>query len=256
MYNGFHTEYSEYTIKMPIFFIYRNDSSHTIYRELFVCHFKLNITKSEAEYDIVKPVYDAINDSYADWTHIILPTYVSDYYLRGKVENWIYGVINHEHKQFDCDKYALPNTMEDLIRAANPQRIPRKKEELKIEAEPEPPHVPMTAMGIKDTDTVPEIATCTDIITERACGNTNPKTFDFVRVIYGIARTRNTKETHQFVKNHLKEFIELAYRDMKKRRCSPMKKYANLINWLKLSDIQIGKDATVEFLFELKEIKE
>lgn len=86
---------------------------------------------------------------------------------------------------------------------------------------------------------------------ERAIGNNNRKTFDFVRCFVNLSGDRETAK--DYLKNHSDEILKEVY--YKIENCKRFERYGIPISFFKISTITLCCDSSVEYLFELKEVK-
>ena len=87
---------------------------------------------------------------------------------------------------------------------------------------------------------------------ERIPGNNNKATFDHVRMTVGLPRYQfNSWEALQNeVKKYQKEICQRVVQRLEKDR--QFRKYGIPINFLKVSDVIMRRDFSMEFIFELK----
>lgn len=90
---------------------------------------------------------------------------------------------------------------------------------------------------------------------ERVPGNNNETTFDRIRIMVGLPRYQfNSWETlRNEVKKYQREIYQRVVRKLEEDR--QFKRYGVPINFLKLSNVTLLRDFSLEFIFELKEKK-
>lgn len=84
---------------------------------------------------------------------------------------------------------------------------------------------------------------------ERRPDNKNTKTFDYIRIYVNCCDVKNYKE---FAKKHYKQIARCVVDSLKKSK--RFLKYGVPVNFLKLTNITILNDKSIEFIFELKDI--
>lgn len=90
---------------------------------------------------------------------------------------------------------------------------------------------------------------------ERVPGNQNEATFDRIRIIVGLPRYQfdSWEALRKEVKKYRREICRLVIEKLKTER--QFKKYGVPVNFLRLSNITLLRDFSMEFIFELKEFE-
>lgn len=99
------------------------------------------------------------------------------------------------------------------------------------------------------------VQSITSPIYERVPGNTNKATFDRIRIAVGVPRYQfdSWDDLRNEINRYQPEIYQRVVEKLEKNR--QFKKYGVPISFLKLSDVTLRRDCSIEFIFELKEGK-